>query len=214
MEMTLYKNRRNVIMENKFKALTVVETQQLDDLLAIAESIINNKESVIKGNKKAATIVGTAIVAAGTAIAMTGTAGIATTATGIVGFSSIAAGGLGGAAIIALPVVVTAIIGGGVGLFFWKKKKINGKEKNSSTRHDSFTEKQRQAMYVKTIVEKMEKILQAYEQLKKEYDNLKTKSKKDDNTIKQQKEKLAEYEVIFEALKKKRKEIETNLSYA
>ena len=207
----------------KFQALSVKETNELDELLAIADSIIVNKGSVIKGNQKAAKIVGTAIGGvAGAAIAAgAGTAGVASATAGIVGFGSIAAGGLGVAAVVALPVAIAALIGGGVGWLVWKKRFKGQKgntghtaKANEDTPHDSFSEKRRQAFYVKAIIEKMEEILQKYESLKKENDELKRKSKKDDETIRQQKEKLAEYEAIFEALKKKRKDIEKNLSFA
>ena len=72
-------------------------------------------------------------------------------------------------------------------------------------------EQQLQANYVKDIALKMQKILDQYEALKKEHEQT---SKEKDEIIREQREKLAEYEAIFEALRKKRKDLENNLSYA
>lgn len=187
----------------KFQALSVAQTNELDDLLAVADSILGTKSSVIKGDQKAAVIVGTAIGgAAGAAIAASaGTAGVAAATASVLGGGALAVGGggiaLGVAAIGASPLIIPALIGGSILLI----------RKNKSKRK----EQQKQANYVKEIIEKMEKILNKYEALKQEYERT---DKEKEEIIREQKEKLAEYEAIFEALKKKCGDIETNLSFA
>ena len=135
-----------------FRALSVAQTNELDELLAVANSIIGTKTLVIKGNTKAATVVGTAIGgAAGAAIASgAGTAGIIGATAGLGGAGLGAAGfvGAGIAGVAALPIGIIVLIGMGIGFLFGKN---NSKKK----------EKQRQANYVKEIVEKMEKFCES-----------------------------------------------------
>jgi hypothetical protein len=180
---------------SKFKSLTTKEINELDELLNVANSILKTTSPVIKGNPKAATIVGTAIGGAtGAAIATSaGTVGIASATLGVTGMV-----GLGIASTVALPVTIIALIGAGIGLLFGKNK---AKKK----------EQQKQANYCKELAEKQQKIFEKYETLKREHER--TDREKDD-IIKKQQEKVAEYEAIFEALKKKRNDLEDNLAFA
>lgn len=184
-----------------FKALSASQTTELDELFAVADSIIGTKSAVIKGNQKAATVVGTAIGGvAGAAIASgAGTFGVIGATAGLGGASLGAAGfiGAGITGVVALPIGIITLIGMGIGFLFGKNKQKK--------------EQQKKANYVKEIVKKMEKILDKYENLKKEHERT---NKEKDDIIRAQKEKLAEYEAIFEALKKKREDLESNLSFA
>lgn len=180
---------------SKFKVLTKIQTKELDDLIDVANSILNSSVATIKGNPKAAAIVGTAIGGA-TGAAIVATAGSVGVAPVIVsGAFTLAKGAAFGiAGVGTLPITILTILGGGIGLLMGKKR-----------------EKKKQANYVKQFAEKMEEILNKYEELKKEHERT---NKEKDDIIRAQKEKLAEYEAIFEALKKKRAELEENLSLA
>lgn len=180
---------------SKFKPINIKEINELDELLNIANSILETTSPVIKGNPKAATILGTAIGGAtGAAIAAgAGTAGIASTTLGLTGVV-----GLGIASTVALPVTIIVLISTGIGWFFGKNK-ANKKEQ------------QKQANYCKELAEKQQKIYEKYVNLKKEYERT---DKVKDDIIKKQQEKIAEYEAIFEALKNKRKNLEANLAFA
>ena len=124
----------------------------------------------------------------GTAIG--GAAGAAIAAAAVTG------GGV--VAVAALPVAIVALIAGGIGMLIGKNK---AKKK----------EKLKQAEYVKEITEKQQQLYEKYNDLKREYERT---SKEKDDIIKQQQEKLAEYEALFEALKKQRDIWESNLSAA
>lgn len=184
---------------SNFKTMSKQQTQEMDELLHAADAIIGSSTPVIKGNPQMAATVGTAIGgAAGAAIAASA---------GAVGVSgSIAAGGYGAAAVTgggvvavaALPVAIVALIAGGIGMLIGKNK---AKKK----------EKLKQAEYVKEITEKQQQLYEKYNDLKREYERT---SKEKDDIIKQQQEKLAEYEALFEALKKQRDIWESNLSAA
>lgn len=187
-----------------FKSLTTAEMKELDALLDVTNLILGTNEAVIQGNPRAATLVGTVIGgAAGAAIAGgAGTVGVATATASLLGGGALAAGGggiaLGVAAIGALPLTILALLGSGIGFLLGKKRK----EKQ---------EQRKQAIYVKAITEKMQQILEKYEVLKRKHERT---SKEKDDIIREQKEKLAEYEAIFEALRKKKKDLEDNLSFA
>lgn len=182
-----------------FKTLTATQTKELDELVDVADAILGTTTPVIKGNTKAATVVGTAIGgAAGAAIsAGAETLGIAGATAGLGGTTAgfIGAGIVG---VAALPVGIGVLIAAGIGYLFGKNK---AKKK----------EQQKQANYCKELAEKQQEIYEKYEALKKENERT---DKEKDNIIKELKEKLAEYEAVFEALKKKRSDLETNLSFA
>lgn len=203
----------------KFKTMSKKQTQEMDELLHAADAIIGSSTPVIKGNPQMAKAVGTAIGGAmGAAIAASaGAVGVsgsiaaaglgAAASAGAVGFSgSIAAGGLGAAAVAgggvaavaALPVAIVALITGGIGMLIGKNK---AKKK----------EMLKQAEYVKEITEKQQQLYEKYKDLKREYERT---SKEKDDIIKQQQEKLAEYDALFGALKKNRDIWESNLSAA
>lgn len=182
---------------SKFETMSKQQTREMDELLRAADAIIGSSTPVIKGNPQIATAVGTAIGgAAGATIAAS--AG----ALGVTG--SLAAGGLGTAATIgggvvaaaAFPVAIAVLIAGGIGMLIGKDK---AKKK----------EQQKQAEYVKEITKKQQQLYEKYNRLKQEYERT---SKEKDDIIKQQQEKLAEYEALFEALKKQRAILESNLS--
>ena len=177
-----------------FKVLTINEIKELDDLLEVAEASVSSAKAVIKGNTSYAKIVGGAIGGSiGATIASSaGSVGV----TAALGKSVVAAAGAS-MSLVAIPLIIMAIIGGGIYWWFQDDKK---KE-----------ERQKQAVYIKKITEKMQKILDEFEALKKEHER--TNNEKDE-IIKAQKEKLAEYEVIFEALKRKREILENNLKSA
>ena len=180
---------------SKFETMSKQQTQEMDELLHAADSIIRSSTPVIKGNTQMATIVGTAIGGAkGAAIAAS--AG----AVGVTG--SLAAGGLGAlggvVAVAGLPIVIFALLAGGIGMLIGKDK---AKKK----------EKQKQAEYVKEITKKQQQLYEKYNNLKQEFERT---SKEKDDIITQQQEKLAEYEVLFEALKNTRAIWENNLSLA
>lgn len=180
---------------SKFETMSKQQTQEMDELLHAADSIIRSSTPVIKGNTQMAIIVGTAIGGAkGAAIAAS--AG----AVGVTG--SLAAGGLGAlggvVAVAGLPIVIFALLAGGIGMLIGKDK---AKKK----------EKQKQAEYVKEITKKQQQLYEKYNNLKQEFERT---SKEKDDIIKQQQEKLAEYEVLFEALKNTRAIWENNLSLA
>ena len=180
---------------SEIKALTHKEAIELDELLKVADSVLGTSLPVIKGNPKAATIVGKAIGGpAGAAIASS--AG----ALGLVGALGVTGGvlGLGIVSVVALPATIVLLIGAGIGLLF-NRNEVKKKEQ------------QRQANYCKDLAEKQQKIYEKYETLKREH--ARTDKGKND-IIKKQQEKIAEYEVMFEALKKKREEVEGNLVVA
>ncbi len=183
-----------------FKTLSMRETKELDKLLHIADDILGTTTPVIKGNTEAASIVGTAIGGAtGAAIASgAGTLGVAGSAIGVTGAASFIGVGITSAAIVALPLTVIIILSAGIGWLFGK---------NIPTKK----EKQKQANYCKEIAKKQQKV---YEKYKRELEKLNQTCKEKDDIIKRQKEKIAEYEAIFEALKNKRSELERNLSFA
>lgn len=180
-----------------FKCLTTTQTKELDDLLGVASAILGTTTPVIKGNAKAATVVGTAIGgAAGAAISAGATLGIAGATAGIGSAAGFVGAGIVGVA--ALPVGIIALIAAGVGWLFGRNK---AKKK----------EQQKQANYCKEMAKKQQEIYEKYEALKKEHERT---DKEKNDIIKKQKEKIAEYEAIFEALKKKRSYLEDNLSFA
>ncbi|OIZ62953.1 hypothetical protein BLA28_21555 [Eisenbergiella tayi] len=182
-----------------FKTMTKDQTKEMQNLLMAADAILGTSTPVIKGNSQLAKTVGTVIGgAAGAAIAASaGTIGVT---------GSLAAGGLGVmgavgggvAAVAAWPVAIAALILGGVGYLFGKNQ---AKKK----------EQQKQANYIKELTRKQQELYKKYNDLKAEYE--KTDKEKDD-IIKKQQEKLAEYEALFEALKKEREKWESNLSAA
>ncbi len=184
---------------SNFKTMSEQQTQEMDELLHTADEIIGSSTPVIKGNPQMAKTVGAAIGGTvGAAIATSaGTLGVT---------SSLAAGGLGTAAAVgggvvavaALPVAIFALIAGGIGMLIGKNK---AKKK----------EKQKQAEYVREIAKKQQQLYIKYKNLKHEYERT---SKEKDDIIKQQQEKLSEYEALFEALKKQRDIWESNLSAA
>lgn len=181
-----------------FKSLTITQTKELDELLSVANTILGTATPVIIGNAKAATVVGKAIGgAAGAAIAAgAGTIGITGATVGLGGAAGVI--GVGIASTVALPAVIITLLGAGIGMLFSKNK---AKKK----------EQQKQANYCKELAKKQQEIYEKYEALKKEHERT---DKEKDNIIKKQKEKIAEYEAIFEALKKKRSDLEGNLSFA
>ena len=182
---------------SSFKTMSKQQTREMDELLHAADAIIGSSTPVIKGNPQMATAVGTAIG---------GTAGAAIAASaGAVGVTgSLAAGGLGAAAVVgggvvavpALPVVIVALIVSGIGMLMGRDQAMK-------------KEAHKQAEYVKEITEKQQQLYEKYKYLKHEYER--TSTEKND-IIKQQQEKLAEYEALFEALKKQRDILESNLS--
>jgi len=178
--------------------LTTAQTKELDDLLGVTSAILGTTAPVIKGNAKAASVVGTAIGgAAGAAIsAGAGTLGIAGATAGIGGAAGFVGAGIVGVA--ALPVGIIALIAAGIGWLFGRNK---AKKK----------EQQKQANYCKELAKKQQEIYERFVALKKEHERT---DKNKDDIIKKQKEKIAEYEAIFEALKKKRSDLEKNLSFA
>lgn len=184
----------------KFKVLTKKETKELDELLNVADSILYTNSLVIKGNPKAATVVGNVIGGAmGAAIATSaGTVGITGTllGTGAVGLTSKV--GLVSMSIVSLPITVIGLSGVIISLLYGKNKAMK-------------KDQQKQANYCKDLVEKMQQIFEKYEDLKKEH--AQTDKEKDD-IIKEQQEKIYEYEVIMEALKKKYTNLENNLGLA
>ncbi len=183
---------------SRFTSLTRNEITQLDELLNISDSILGTTSLVIKGNPKAARVIGTAIGGAtGTAIATSaGTVGVASAT---LGMSGIAKFSIASAAMLpaALPLAIITLIGAGVGLLFGKNKT---KKK----------EQQKQANYCKELAEKQQKIYEKYVTLMREHDSI---DKAKDDIITKQQEKIAEYEAIFEALKKKRQDLEGNLAF-
>lgn len=183
-----------------FKKMSTEQTEKLDDLLSVADEIIETKGKVIQGNNKAAALFGTAMGGgAGAAIAsgagtigiLGATAGLTEAGAGMAGLTGVAV-----TSSVIWPVGILAIIGAGIGYCIGKNNKK--------------VERQKQVNYIKQITEKMEQIYQKYEVLEKE---LKRIDKEKDDIIREQKEKLAEYEVIFEALRKQRDDIEKNLSF-
>lgn len=182
----------------RFKTLTSKETNELDELMKVTDSVLGSASPVIKGNPKAASVVGTAIGgAAGAAIAASaGTAGVAGATIGLTGAAGFI--GIGVVSTIVLPATIITLIGTGIGLLIGRNK---AKKK----------EQRKQANYCKELAEKQQKIYEKYEALKKEHER--TDKEKEDIIIKQQ-EKIAEYEVIFEALRKKRENLEGNLAFA
>lgn len=190
-----YFNYRRGIME-KFKIMSTTEKKKLEELLKTADDILKTKAPIIFNNKKAAKVVGSAIGGALGASLVSVSGFIASSAT----LSYLG----GGAAALLVPpqiTLITVISGAGIGLIAnSKKEKKEKKEKKK--------EYQQQANYVKDITVKMEKIYNKYENLKKEYERT---SRQKDDIIRDQAEKIREYELIFEALRKQRDNLETNL---
>lgn len=183
----------------KFKKMTNKETEEIQGLLSTADIILGTSSPVIKGNAHMAKVVGTAIGgAAGAAIATSaGAVGVTgTLAAGGVGFMGAVGGGV--VAVAALPLTLSALLLGGVGYLFGKN-------------HIKKKEQQKQANYIKEIANKQQELYKKYTDLKEEH--AKADEEKDE-IIKIQEEKLAEYEVLFEALKKERERLESNLSIA
>lgn len=187
-----YFNYRRGIME-KFKIMSTTEKKKLEELLKTADDILKTKAPIIFNNKKAAKVVGSAIGGA-----------LGASLGSVSGFiaSSATLSYLGGGAVALLvppPItLITVISGAGIGLIANSKKEKKEKKK----------EYQQQANYVKDITVKMEKIYNKYENLKKEYERT---SRQKDDIIRDQAEKIREYELIFEALRKQRDNLETNL---
>ena len=180
----------------KFKIMSTTEKKKLEELLKTADDILKTKAPIIFNNKKAAKVVGSAIGGALGASLVSVSGFIASSAT----LSYLG----GGAAALLVPpqiTLITVISGAGIGLIAnSKKEKKEKKEKKK--------EYQQQANYVKDITVKMEKIYNKYENLKKEYERT---SRQKDDIIRDQAEKIREYELIFEALRKQRDNLETNL---
>ncbi len=175
---------------SQFKSLTSAQVQELEELLEVADVVLGRDTPVVKGNKKAASIIGTAIGGA------TGAA-LASSAT-VTGLAGTTVGLLGGVAFSKL-----LLAGGVIGLPILGWFIFNNKQKTK--------EQQRQANYYKDIAEKQQEIYDKYVALKKEHERT---DKKKDDLIKEQREKIAEYEAVFEALKKKGEELEENLASA
>lgn len=188
---------RRFISMGKFKSLTITQAKELDQLIGVTDDILGTSTPIIKGNKKVATVVGTAIGGtAGAAItAGAGTLGVTGATAGLGGAAGFVGAGIVGVAI--LPVGIVGLLATGIAWLFGRNK---SKKK----------EQQRQANYCKELAEKQQKIYQRYEELKKEHERT---DKKKDDIINGQKEKIAEYEAIFEALRKKRSDLEANLSF-
>ena len=194
---------------SRFKTMSKQQRQELDNLLYAADAILGSSTPVIKGDPQMAIAVGTAVGgAAGAAIvASAGTLGV----TGSLAASGLAApagvlsltGGItaiggGVVAVAALPVFILALLAAGIGLLF-------GMDKAKKE------EQRKQAEYVKEITKKQQQLYKKYNDLRQEYERT---SKGKDDIIKQQQEKLAEYEALFEALKNQRAIWESNLSAA
>lgn len=186
------------ITMSQFKSLTTKEAKELDELLSIADSILGTKTPIIKGNHKAASIVGSAIGGtAGAAIAASASSvGIAGATAGLTGVGVSGLIGAGIASTVALPLTIITLLGAGIGLLLGKNK---ARKK----------EQQKQANYCKELAKKQQEIYEKYEALKKEHART---DKEKDSIIKNQQEKIAEYEAIFEALRRKRNVLEGNLS--
>lgn len=177
----------------KFKIMSTTEKKKLEELLKTADDILKTKAPIIFNNKKAAKVVGSAIGGALGASLVSVSGFIASSAT----LSYLG----GGAAALLVPppiTLITVISGAGISLIANSKKEKKEKKK----------EYQQQANYVKDITIKMEKIYNKYENLKKEYERT---SRQKDDIIRDQAEKIREYELIFEALRKQRDNLETNL---
>ena len=185
----------------KFMYLSDSQTKELDELLNIADDVLGTTIPIIKNDKKATSIVGTAIGGAAVA-AGTGALGVAGSTAGIGSAASFVGGGIAGATgIAAPPVAVVAIgaaaVGAGIGYVIASNKKKK--------------EVQKQKNYCIEITMKLQAMYKQKEALIKEHANT---DKRKDDTIKSQKEKIAEYEVIIAALQKKLKELQMNCRFA
>lgn len=185
----------------KFKSLSKDERKSIDELLNVADTVLSTPHTVIKGNPQAATVVGMAIGgAAGAALlAGAGVAGAGAAGAGVAGGAAFVAGGAAAAAApVVIPVVAIAATAIGIGAF------IGSKEQKKK-------EEQLQSLYCKKLAEKIRQITDKYEA---ELEKLKKTGKQKDDIIKSQQEKIAEYELMLEALKKQYESLARNLKFA
>ena len=195
-----------------FRELTITEIEQIDELLDISNKVLSTPEPIIHGNQQMATAVGTAIG---------GSAGSAITAQAcLIGLSGICGGSLAGIGVIGIAKAGAAVAAGknpfAIPIAFFKKlrsecvrmvKKVIRKVKKN-TKKSNKQEYRKQIQYVIEIIKKQQSIYEKYENLKREHERT---DKEKNEIIKKQAEKLAEYEAMFEALKKNREDLEKNL---
>lgn len=182
----------------KFKNLSIEETDKIDELLKIADSVAAVNKPVIKGNKELALVLG-GIVGGPLGVLIASKAGdrglseVVKKSTA----SSITKGvGIPLGISLLGPISAPILLSGYITKRIWNKIKSNSKEK------------QRQENYVKEITKKQQQIYNKYEGILDELENCNNEK---DLIIMELREKLAEYNVIFEALKDKREYLEKNL---
>lgn len=188
----------------KFKHLTSDQYNKIDKLLNIADDVLSKETRVVKENSKAAKIIEVSLdekteefveakskagKAAGVAGAGVGASAIAGKAVGIAGKSAIV-GKVAISTLSGLLIFGGLLLSGGVGYLI--SKNISKKE-----RQEAEEEIQKQTNYAKEISKKQQEIYEKYEKLKKEH---KRTDKEKDELIKQQMEKIAEYEAMLNSL--------------
>lgn len=178
---------------SEFRVMSDLEEKQLEEVLSVTDSVLETREAVLKGNKKVAQVIGIALGGPiGSAIITRGSE------EGILG-------------VIGSQEMKNVILGISTGFFPFFPLKILKKRMSLSFARSKEKKKEhlKQVNYLKEIAEKMAKIAIKYEERYKECERI---SKDKDEIIRKQKEKLAEYELIFNILKNKHSDIESNLA--
>jgi 3-hydroxy-3-methylglutaryl CoA synthase len=165
------------------KLLSSLQVKEIEELLKITDNALRTDSVILKGGSNAAKVVGTVIGGSiGASLAAAGTVGTFGVGSAALGIVSITAG------VAVLPITIIGIIGAGIGMLIGRNKK-------------KAQERKKQAALYEEVVKKQNELYKEYEEKKKAYEE---QHAKDQETIRKQQEKLREYELIFEALKKKR----------
>ena len=189
----------------EFKYLSSEEEKTLDELLEVADKVLDTNSVVLTKGSSASNSVGLVIGGtAGAVLAGSGVAGLiggggaaAVGVTGLVGSAATATGAIALAPVV-IPVAIVALFAGAVlhALFGDSEKE---------------EEIERQKAYLKAYVERINAICEKIEETR---DKLESTNKRLKSEVTKLTKKLAEYGAMYAALRKKYEELTENLEAA